>query len=119
MKNGNYKISKIGLFLRRVSIDELPIIFNVLLNKMSLIGPRPLSNDTLEMFDEGYMNIYKKNKPGVLSLSSIVAMDQKFHDTIDYRSIAKIETFYLSNKTLYMDFMIALSTIKLVIFSKN
>lgn len=118
-ENGTHKTSKIGLFLRRAAVDEMPILFNVLLNKMTLIGPRPLSNDLLEMFDKEYKNLYKKVKPGVFSLSSIVALDESFQNNLNLQGISKIEKFYISKKSFYLDFMITLSAVKLVLFIKK
>lgn len=69
------RITKIGRFLRKTKIDELPQIFNVLKGDMSFVGPRPEVNKYVEMFYNDYKEILKI-KPGITDLASLKFRDE-------------------------------------------
>lgn len=69
------RITKVGAFLRKTKIDELPQLINVLLGQMSFVGPRPEVPHYVEMYDDYQRNILRI-KPGITELASIVYRDE-------------------------------------------
>jgi lipopolysaccharide/colanic/teichoic acid biosynthesis glycosyltransferase len=112
MKN-DPRITSIGRFLRRWSLDELPQLFNVLKGEMSLVGPRPLSNDEMTRNNE-WKEIRLSVKPGVTGLWQITGKSSgKFSDWIKY------DTEYVKKRSLFFDFKILSLTITAVLKNKE
>lgn len=100
------RITKAGGFLRKTSLDELPQFINVLLNQMSLVGPRPLIPGELDMH-EGKHEIYESIKPGI---TSWWASHGRSNTT--YQERLQLEYFYIKNKSILLDIRCILATIK-------
>ncbi|HHT9105182.1 MAG TPA: sugar transferase [Candidatus Wujingus californicus] len=112
MKN-DPRITSIGRFLRRWSLDELPQLFNVLKGEMSLVGPRPLSNDEMTRNNE-WKEIRLSVKPGATGLWQITGKSSgKFSDWIKY------DTEYVKKRSLFFDFKILSLTITAVLKNKE
>ena len=112
MKN-DPRITSIGRFLRRWSLDELPQLFNVLKGEMSLVGPRPLSHDEMIRNNE-WKEIRLSVKPGVTGLWQITGKSSgKFSDWIKY------DTEYVKKRSLFFDFKILSLTITAVLKNKE
>ena len=112
MKN-DPRITSIGRFLRRWSLDELPQLFNVLKGEMSLVGPRPLSNDEMTRNNE-WKETRLSVKPGVTGLWQIMGKSSgKFSDWIKY------DTEYVKKRSLFFDFKILFLTITAVLRKKE
>lgn len=112
MKN-DPRITSIGRFLRRWSLDEFPQLFNVLKGEMSLVGPRPLSNDEMTRNNE-WKEIRLSVKPGVTGLWQITGKSSgKFSDWIKY------DTEYVKKRSLFFDFKILSLTITAVLKNKE
>lgn len=112
MKN-DPRITSIGRFLRRWSLDELPQLFNVLKGEMSLVGPRPLSNDEMTRNNE-WKEIRLSVKPGVTGLWQTTGKSSgKFSDWIKY------DTEYVKKRSLFFDFKILFLTITAVLRKKE
>ena len=84
---GDPRITKVGRFLRKTKIDELPQLINVLKGDMSIVGPRPEVAKYVEMFREDYQEILKV-KPGITDYATIEFRDEegvlkKYRDTED------------------------------------
>ncbi|MCI4626383.1 MAG: sugar transferase, partial [Candidatus Magnetoovum sp. WYHC-5] len=107
------RITKIGLFLRKTSLDELPQIFNVLKGDMSLTGPRPYLLRELPIVEDG-MNTITKVVPGITGLWQVSGRS----DT-DYRYRIRLDIWYIMNWSLWLDVLILLKTIKVVILMKG
>lgn len=107
------RVTKIGRFMRKTSIDEIPQFLNVLIGNMSLIGPRP---DTLDFLD-----VYKKEFPSVLAVNpGISGYNQAyFRNSIDGIQKMKNDAYYAEHLTFGMDVKIVLKTIKTVLFREN
>ncbi|WP_420600845.1 sugar transferase [Flagellimonas sp.] len=116
--NGNLlpdekRITKVGAFVRKTSLDELPQLFNVLKGDMSLIGPRPLMVGYLELYND----FQKKRhlvKPGVTGWAQVngrnaISWDQKF----------EYDVYYVENQSFGLDIKILLMTIKKVFISEG
>ena len=98
------RITKVGRFLRKTSIDELPQIINVLKGDMSLVGPRPLIVNELAMH-EG-LRLYQKVKPGITGWWGCNG-----RSNIEYRERLELEYYYVKNISLYLDVLCIFRTI--------
>lgn len=97
------RITKIGLFLRKTSLDELPQFFNILIGDMSLIGPRPVVSSELSEYDqEKILSV----KPGAMGL-----WQAKGRSKIGYPRRAKIEEYYVDHACLRLDLKILVANI--------
>lgn len=108
------RITPIGQFLRRTSLDELPQLFNVLLGQMSLVGPRPLPLRDIERFDPWHHTRHQV-LPGITGLWQISGRSEieAFNDA------ARLDLYYIDNWSLNLDLDILLETIKIVVFGKG
>lgn len=104
------RITKIGYFLRKTSLDELPQIFNVLKGDMSLVGPRPVTKFELEKYYREDARFYKMIKPGITGLWQVSGRS----DT-SYEFRKRMDVWYVQNWCLWLDIVILLQTIKVVI----
>ena len=117
-KNGillddSLRITKIGKFLRKFSIDELPQIFNVLFGNMSFVGPRPLLPE--------YLSLYNKNqkkrhnvKPGITGLAQIMG-----RNNISWKQKFDFDIEYVRKQNFFLDVNILLKSISKVIFANG
>tara|TARA_B100000287_G_scaffold402981_1_gene424366 strand:+ start:160 stop:1557 length:1398 start_codon:yes stop_codon:yes gene_type:complete len=99
--------------LRRLSIDELPQLLNVIKGEMSLVGPRPLFVDDTEYFDRNYMRRLNV-LPGMTGLLQI-----NDRNTDDFEIWYKYDIEYIENWSLYLDLKIILKTFSIVFKKKN
>jgi undecaprenyl-phosphate galactose phosphotransferase len=106
------RITTIGRFLRRTSLDELPQLFNVLKGEMSLVGPRPILPE--EVADYGdQIEFYYQVAPGITGLWQVSG-----RNGIDYRRRVALNTWYVKNWSLLNDVAILFRTVR-VVFSKE
>lgn len=103
--SGDSRITRVGRFLRRTSLDELPQLLNVIRGEMSLVGPRP----EMPFIVEKYTPPQRQRllaKPGITGLWQISA-DRAFeiHENIDY------DLYYIRNRSILMDLVILLHTV--------
>lgn len=107
------RVTKIGRFLRKNSIDELPQFLNVLNGTMSFIGPRP---DTLD-----FLHIYEDKYPDVLTIKpGLTGYNQAyFRNSIGGEEKMKNDNYYVEHLSLWMDTKIVFKTIKTVLFREN
>lgn len=102
------RITKVGHFIRRWSIDELPQLFNVLLGHMSLVGPRPHQPREVAKYSPEDRRVHMV-KPGLTGLAQISGRsDLSFEDEI------RLDMFYIENWSLTMDLFILLKTVPAV-----
>jgi Undecaprenyl-phosphate galactose phosphotransferase WbaP len=102
-------ISKIGGFLRKTSLDELPQLWNVLRGEMSLVGPRPLVKEELERYGED-VTYYLMARPGMTGLWQVSGRS----DTT-YTSRIRFDACYVRNWSLWFDLVILLRTVGVVL----
>lgn len=103
------RITKVGKFLRRTSIDEIPNFYNVLLGDMSIVGPRPEIISITINYNEEFRKVFDF-KPGITGYSQIngrqmLSPEQRTH----------MEIYYYSSANFWSDLIIALRTIAVVI----
>ena len=107
------RITKVGRFLRRTSLDELPQILNVLKGEMSLVGPRPEMPFIVATYNE-WQRIRLTIKPGLTGLWQILGRkDLYLHENLEY------DFFYIKNQSLLLDLIILLKTIPSVLKGKG
>ncbi len=106
------RITRIGHFLRRTSLDELPQLWNVLKGDMSLVGPRPVVQAELERYGN-QVDYYLEAKPGITGLWQISGRNDVSYETRVY-----LDAWYVKNWSLFNDVVILLRTAK-VLLGKN
>jgi exopolysaccharide biosynthesis polyprenyl glycosylphosphotransferase len=104
------RITPIGKFLRKTSIDELPQLFNVLMGDMSLVGPRPLPLRDYEGFSEDWQRRRFSVRPGVTCLWQIGG-----RSSISFEQWMELDLQYIDKWSLLLDFKILLMTIPAVL----
>lgn len=103
------RITRLGAFLRRKSLDELPQLFNVLRGEMSLVGPRPISPDEIEKYGPD-IRYYLTTRPGLTG-----AWQVSGRNDVPYEKRVALDVDYASNWTWREDFAILFKTIGVVI----
>jgi len=98
------RITRIGMFLRRFSIDELPQLLNVLKGEMSLVGPRPIMVDQIRLYGD-HLNVYCGVRPG---LTGFWQVSGRNHTTFEERT--RFDVYYVRNWSVWLDIYILLRT---------
>jgi len=107
------RVTPIGGFLRRWSIDELPQLFNVLRGEMSLVGPRPLPERDYERLADWHRKRYLV-LPGITGLWQVSGRSE-----LDFDELVRLDFMYLENWSVFLDLTILLKTIPAVIRAKG
>ncbi|MFP3089879.1 undecaprenyl-phosphate galactose phosphotransferase WbaP [Treponema sp. TIM-1] len=102
------RITGIGKFLRRTSLDEFPQLLNILKGEMSLVGPRPIVEGEVKKYGEDFGRIFSV-KPGITGLWQVSGRS----DT-DYGERVAFDTYYLQSWSVWLDFWVLLKTIEVV-----
>ena len=103
------RITPIGHFLRRTSLDELPQLFNVLKGEMSLVGPRPIITAELERYNEE-VDYYLLSKPGMTGLWQVSGRSD-----VDYGTRVYLDAWYVKNWSMWNDIAILFKTVGVVL----
>ena len=105
------RITKIGKFLRRTSLDELPQIFNVLKGEMSLAGPRPIVQKEIKLY-YGYRTARQifHVKPGMTGFWQVSGRN----DVKDYKQRIDYDLYYIHNWSVWLDIIIIIRTVKAI-----
>ncbi len=107
------RITKIGDFIRRTSLDELPQIINVLKGEMSLIGPRPYMLNEKEKIGSKLKDVLAV-KPGISGLWQVSGRSQ-----LDFHARVDLDVYYVKNWSLWLDLVILFKTVKVVLFREG
>ncbi len=103
------RVTKMGKFLRKWSLDELPQVWNVLRGDMSLVGPRPyLPREEMDMKD--YKDYILFTKPGITGLWQVTGRNKLL-----FKDRLKLDTWYVLNWSLWLDIVILFKTVKVVL----
>lgn len=115
VKKEDKRVTKIGKFLRRTSLDEMPQFFNVLLGDMSVVGPRPHMLSYTEDYSKQinkYNFIFRHNaKPGITGLAQVKGYRGEIKYKEDIVNRVKYDNFYIENWNLFLDLKIIVFTI--------
>ena len=105
------RITKVGTFLRKWSIDEFPQLWNVLRGEMSLVGPRPLPVDEVARFDDPSHRRRLSVKPGLTCLWQVSGRN----NVRDFSEWVRLDLEYIDNWSIWLDFRILFRTIPAVL----
>jgi lipopolysaccharide/colanic/teichoic acid biosynthesis glycosyltransferase len=117
--SANYKlkddprITHLGSFLRKFSIDELPQLFNVLRGEMSLVGPRMITPPELKEYGQWGMNLLTV-RPGLTGLWQVSGRSD-----VTYEERTRLDMFYIRNYTIWFDIQLVLRTIPAILSRKG
>lgn len=107
------RITKIGNFLRKTSLDELPQLWNVVIGNMSLVGPRPVVEKEIEKYGE-YGPVMLRALPGVTGM-----WQTSGRNDIDYKDRIELDMYYIKNWSVWLDIVVILKTIPAVLKRKG
>lgn len=123
------RVTKVGRFLRRTKINELPQLINVLVGDMSIVGPRPLMKKSFEQYSEEVQTVVYNSPPGITGAGSVIFRDEEkivseskdiqetYRKIFDYKG--RVEQWYQKKKSFYTDLMIIFLTIWSLFFPFN
>ncbi|HEY2846665.1 MAG TPA: sugar transferase [Pyrinomonadaceae bacterium] len=107
------RVTRIGRFLRRTSLDELPQLFNVLTGEMSLVGPRPCMPYELDHYEEWHRRRLSV-KPGCTGLWQVAG-----RSAVDFNDMVILDLFYIDNMSPLFDLRIILKTLPVMLLAKG
>jgi exopolysaccharide biosynthesis polyprenyl glycosylphosphotransferase len=105
------RVTPLGKFLRKFSLDELPQLFNVLRGEMSLVGPRPLPVDEVKRFNDLAHRRRLSVKPGLTCLWQVSGRNQ----ISDFRDWVRLDLQYIDTWSIWLDLVILLRTVPAVL----
>jgi len=107
------RITRVGLFLRRYSLDELPQLVNVLIGDMSLVGPRIISPPELKQYGQWAMNLLTV-RPGLTGLWQVSGRSD-----VSYEERVRLDMFYIRNYSIWLDLQLIMQTIPVVLSGRG
>jgi len=113
LKSDDPRVTRVGKFIRKLSLDELPQLFNVLSGKMSLVGPRPYLIQELEG-KESFIIKITKVRPGISGLWQISGRSE-----LPFEERLALDEYYIRNWSLWFDIIILLKSLKVLFSSKG
>ena len=130
-KINDNRITKIGTFIRKTSIDEIPQFLNVLKGDMSIVGPRPQMQVDFDKFPVDKKNEIYKSQPGITGIGSIIFRDEekwisnfggdkhKFYKEKIAPYKAEVEIWYYHNQSIFIDFKLIFLTAWVIFFPNS
>ena len=126
------RVTKIGSFLRKTKINELPQIINILKGDLSLVGPRPLVTKTFLAYNDKVRSKIYNIKPGLTGIGSIIFRDEetiisklqdkdphKFYKKVIAPYKGEIEMWYQSNRSFFLDLQLIFMTAWVILFPSS
>ena len=98
------RITRVGKFLRKLSLDELPQVWNVLKGEMSLVGPRPIVEEEIRHYAEKF-TVYKQVRPGITGFWQVSGRND-----VDYATRVRLDEYYIRNWSVWFDLYIIAKT---------
>jgi Sugar transferases involved in lipopolysaccharide synthesis len=108
------RVTVVGAFLRRTSLDELPQLWNVLLGDMSLVGPRPPLPAEVDLYEEHHYTRFDV-KPGMTGPWQVNGRNL----ITDFEEVVRLETAYIREWTIWKDLGLLLKTIPAVLYMRG
>ncbi len=109
------RVTRVGSFLRRHGLDELPQLVNVLRGEMSLVGPRPLPTSEVKNFSDDAHRRRLSVRPGLTCLWQVSGRN----NISDFAEWVRLDLAYIDSWSLWLDFKILLATIPVVLFGRG
>ena len=103
------RITRVGRFIRKASIDELPQLINVLRREMSLVGPRMISPEEVVKYSQWDINLLTV-RPGITGLWQVSGRSD-----VSYEERVQMDMYYIRNWTIWLDIQILINTIPAVL----
>jgi len=103
------RITPLGRFLRRTSLDELPQIWNILTGEMSFVGPRPILAEEIPRYGDGF-SLYERVTPGLSGLWQVSG-----RNNVSYEERVGFDLYYVRNWSIWLDLYILAKTVKVVV----
>ena len=107
------RITPIGAFLRKTSLDELPQFWNILRGEMALIGPRPIVRDEVKYYGDDYAT-FASVKPGITGLWQVSGRSD-----IGYEERVGLDVFYVNNWSFWMDYYVFFRTFFVILLGRG
>jgi exopolysaccharide production protein ExoY len=107
------RVTIVGKVLRKLSLDELPQLLNILRGEMSVVGPRPVVDDELKVYDN-FAVYYLRTRPGLTGLWQISGRND-----VSYETRIAFDTQYVQNWSLFRDIAIIVKTVPAVCFARG
>tara|TARA_R110000744_G_scaffold31311_2_gene73667 strand:- start:109 stop:777 length:669 start_codon:yes stop_codon:yes gene_type:complete len=128
---GDPRVLKVGKYLRKTKINELPQFVNILLGDMSVVGPRPITYKNFNFYSQEIQDTIKNLKPGLTGIGSIVFRDEEQYieksdkepllfykeDIAPYKGA--LEMWYSAKQQLLLDLLLIYTTVHVVLFPKS
>lgn len=118
-KANDDRVTRVGAFIRKVRIDELPQLLNVIRGEMSFVGPRPERPEFVEMFEKTipYYRERHRVKPGITGWAQLCyPYGSSYQDTIEK---LQYDLYYVKNYSIFLDVLIILQTIEVVLWGRG
>jgi lipopolysaccharide/colanic/teichoic acid biosynthesis glycosyltransferase len=107
------RVTRVGGFLRKASLDELPQLVNVLKGEMSLVGPRIITPEEVEKYSKWDLNL-STVRPGISGLWQVSGRSE-----IPYEERVRLDMYYIRNWSIWLDLQILLQTIPAVVMRRG
>ncbi|MDR7052280.1 undecaprenyl-phosphate galactose phosphotransferase [Duganella sp. 3397] len=107
------RVTKVGRFLRKTSLDELPQLWNVLKGQMSLVGPRPVIDAELERYGD-QVDYYLEARPGITGL-----WQTSGRNDVSYETRVSLDAWYVKNWSMFTDLVILIRTFKVLLVKEG
>ena len=113
LANPEQYITRVGKFLRKTSLDELPQLFNILFGHMAVIGPRPIVEKEVAYYGPHY-DVFSRVKPGITGFWQVSG-----RSGTTYERRIELDMYYINNWSIWLDYYIFLKTIKEVLICRG
>ena len=128
----DFRVTKVGKFLRKTKINELPQLINILKGDISIVGPRPLVAKTFGAYNKGIQSKIYNVKPGLTGIGSVVFRDEEsmisavanenpheFYKRVIAPHKGELELWYQKNKSFFLDLQLIFLTAWVIIFPNS